>query len=101
MTVTIKDLKTGKEKTMAPRYADILVKIGRHAYLTTHVSESPRKAVLTPQADDLLGDGNADLEKLDLVQLHELATSLGLTLHPQTGAKKVKAAIIAHRAQAE
>jgi len=103
MTVTVKDLKTGKTKTMADRFGRILVAIGKHEYITTSIPESPRRAVLTPktQADDLLGDDNADLDKMDLPALHALAITYGLTLHPQTGQKKVKAAIIAHRAESK
>jgi hypothetical protein len=34
MKVTVKDLKSGREKTMSKKHADILEKLGRATYLT-------------------------------------------------------------------
>lgn len=47
MKVTVVDTKTGKEKTMAPRFAKILTRMGRATYLT-------RDMIAVPVAPDAL-----------------------------------------------
>ena len=95
MKITVIDKKTGKEKSMPEKHAKILTALGRAEYLTRDIQSAPRKAVLTPKADDLLGDDSPKLEDMTLEQLHARAVELGLTLHPQLGVKKTKAAILA------
>lgn len=41
MKVTIVDTKTGKEKQVAPRFAQILSKMGRATYLTRDLMAAP------------------------------------------------------------
>jgi hypothetical protein len=101
MKVAIQETKSGKEKMVEPRFAKILVGLGKHTYMTRGMAAAPAQVVHTKPADDLLGEPNADLDKMDLPALHALALSYELKLHPQTGEKKVRAAIIAHRAKAK
>lgn len=100
MKVTVIDKKTGKEKSMPEKHAKILTALGRADYMTREIQTAPRKAVLTPQTpqvEDLLGEAapTPSLEEMTLEQLHARAIELGLTLHPQLGVKKTKAAILA------
>lgn len=99
MKVTIKDIKSGKEKTMDKRYADVLVKIGKHEYLTTNMPDFP---ILQAETKiQFVADEKSDLDELDQSKLHSLAKQIGLKLHHLTGAEKVREAIKAHRAKAK
>lgn len=101
MKVSVKDSKSGLVKDMAPRFAKVLVAIGRATYFTRDLAATPAQVLQTKStsADDLLGE--RDIETMDQAQLHAYALELGLTLHPLTGEKKVRAAIVAHRAKAK
>lgn len=101
MKVAIVETKSGKEKEVEPRFAKILVGLGKHTYLTRDMAAAPAQVLQTKpsSADDLLGERN--IETMDQAQLHAYALELGLTLHPLTGGKKVRAAIVAHRAKAK
>lgn len=59
------------------------------------VSSDTKEPVNTDPVPVQVGDKSYDLAAMDAPALHALAAEMQLTLHPRTGADKVRAAILA------
>lgn len=70
MNVDVIDIRTGRVKVMHQRYAEILVKLGKHQYRTAHLvasdQEPEKQAVLVvdakPQIEPQKAGPDADAE---------------------------------------
>jgi hypothetical protein len=106
MKVTVIDNKSGKEKSMAPRFAKILTGLGRATYMTRDMvavpsappAPSPAPAALplpaAPQYMVKVGDNDLILDNMDAERLHTLAKEMGVKVHHASGADKVRAALV-------
>lgn len=84
---------SGRERSMARRYAEILRKLGHGTYVSAAgpVTEPAQgDLVLTGHAGATVNDG---LDALTAEELHALARDRGVQLHHRAGADKARAAL--------
>lgn len=91
MNKMIFTFKTGREKLLPARDAELLQRLGKGTYLTRDMARQPgntkpRQAEPAPEN----GDG---LDALDKERLHALAKERGVKVHHMAGADKVRAAL--------
>lgn len=92
MTVKVIDLKSGKEKTMPKRFADILLRMKRVSYPQKGTYQTKDMVASKPEQKTV--EKNPDgLDDLDLEQLHELAEKTGVKVHHKAGPEKVREAL--------
>lgn len=87
----------GREQVMPRRYADILQKVGRGTYMTRDMTAAPpsqstpsKPIVEIPASREA---ATADLDAMELAELHALARDLGVKVHHKAGADKVRSAL--------
>lgn len=118
MKVSVLDKRTGQEKSMEPRYAKILVGLGRANYLTRDMVATPVAApammpvvptavaipaaiepvavvepVIATVTDEPEPENLENLEDLDAEALHALAKERGVRVHHRAGEEKVREAL--------
>lgn len=106
MKVTVIDTKTGKEKSMAPRFAKILTGIGRATYLTRDMVAAPAPSVAAPAPAPATApplpaprfvtvEGEqVAIDGLALDALRAIAEKLEVKVHHAAGAEKVRTALV-------
>lgn len=80
--------KSGHERMMTKRQAELLIKAGVGGYLTRDMADAPE--IVTKVESPAAGDG---LDALEKEQLHALAKERGVKVHHMAGAEKVRAAL--------
>lgn len=88
----------GQERSLSPRDAELLRRLGKGTYLTrdmraVHAEPPASKAgAQEPKAKPESETGD-DLDALDAQELHALAKERGIKVHHNAGADKVRAAL--------
>lgn len=107
--------KSGRERVMSAREANILSKLKKGTYLTRDMAHQPSAVIVQKESvtsnipaedaienEDVVQDQAVadDLEDMEKAELHALAKDLGVDVHHNAGAVKVREAIRAKRAEA-
>lgn len=92
--------KNGRERSMRPREAEILSRLGKGSYLTRDMraAEPAPVQAAEPVVSPVPVAPVSDLESMDADALRAMAVEPGLKIHHKAGAKKIREAIEAHKA---
>lgn len=81
--------KSGRERMLSARDAELLRRLGKGTYLTRDMAAERPMSVAVPAAENK----DVDLDALDGEALHALARERGVKVHHKAGADKVRAAL--------